>query len=148
MFENRVKHRLGEGRAVWGVSVPDASDIVAKMTLDCDIDFLWIDLEHRPYGTHEVRWIPILCRQAGCTPMIRVPGLDPNWIKKALDIGANTIMVPQINTAEEARLAVEYAKYTPDGSRGVSPLWTTFMHVSWPDYLPVANQETCVIVQI
>ncbi|HAA67635.1 MAG TPA: host specificity protein, partial [Planctomycetaceae bacterium] len=79
MFENRVKHRLGEGRAVWGVSVPDASDIVAKMTIDCDIDFLWIDLEHRPYGTHEVRWIPILCRQAGCTPMIRVPGLDPNW---------------------------------------------------------------------
>ena len=148
MFENRVKHRLGEGRAVWGASVPDASDIVAKMTIDCDIDFLWIDLEHRPYGTHEVRWIPILCRQAGCTPMIRVPGLDPNWIKKALDIGANTVMVPQINTAEEARLAVEYAEYPPDGSRGVSPLWTTFMNVSWQDYLPVANQETCVIVQI
>ncbi|HAA71098.1 MAG TPA: 4-hydroxy-2-oxo-heptane-1,7-dioate aldolase, partial [Planctomycetaceae bacterium] len=46
------------------------------------------------------------------------------------------------------RLAVEYAKYPPDGSRGVSPLWTTFMNVSWQDYLPVANQETCVIVQI
>ena len=130
MFENRVKHRLGDGRAVWGASVPDASDIVAKLTIDCDVDFLWIDLEHRPYGTHEVRWIPILCRQAGCSSMIRVPGLDPNWIKKALDIGADTAMVP------------------PAGSRGVSPLWTTFMNVDWQDYLPVANQETCVIVQI
>ena len=80
--------------------------------------------------------------------MVRVPGLDPIWIKKALDIGANTIMVPQINTADEAKRAVDFAKYPPEGSRGVSPLWTTLMDVSWDDYLPAANQEVCVVVQI
>ena len=80
--------------------------------------------------------------------MIRVAGLDSERIKKALDIGANTIMVPQVDTAEDARLAVEYAKYPPDGSRGISPLWTQFMDVSWDDYLPQANAETCVVVQI
>ena len=80
--------------------------------------------------------------------MVRVPGLDSSWIKKALDIGANTIMVPQINTAEEAQRAVEFAKYPPDGSRGISPLWTALMDVTWDDYLPAANEETCVVVQI
>ena len=148
MFENRVKQRLANGGAAWGAAVPDASEFVAKATIDCDVDFLWIDLEHRAYGTQEVRWLPILCRQAGCVPMIRVPGLDPSWIKKSLDIGANTIMVPQINTADEAKRAVEYAKYPPAGSRGISPTWTALMDVTWDDYLPAANDETCVVVQI
>ena len=148
MFTNRVKKLLSEGRAAWGAGIPDASEFVAKMTVNCDVDFVWIDLEHRPYGPHEVRWIPIICRQAGCAPMIRVPGLDPIWIKKALDIGANTIMVPQVNTADEAKRAVEYAKYPPDGSRGITPLWTMQMDVTWDDYLPAANDETCIVVQI
>jgi len=148
MFKSRIKQRLSEDHAVWGAAIPDDSEIVAKLTVNCDVDFLWIDLEHRAYGTNEVRWIPILCRQVGCTPMIRVPGLDSIWIKKALDIGASAIMVPQINTSEEAKRAVEFAKYPPAGSRGISPMWTSLMDVSWDDYLPVANDETCVIVQI
>ena len=69
-------------------------------------------------------------------------------IKKALDIGANCVMIPQVNTADEARRAVQYAKYPPQGSRGISPLWTFFMDVAWDDYLPAANDDTCVIVQI
>jgi len=148
MFENRVKKCFLESRVAVGTAVPDASELIAKLAINCRIDFLWIDLEHRPYGTHEVRWMPILCRQAGCSAMIRVPGLDPIWIKKALDVGADTIMVPQINTAEEARRAVEYAKYPPQGSRGISPMWTILMDVAWDDYLPAANAETAVVVQI
>ena len=148
MFENKVKQLLSNGKAAWGAGLPDASDVMAKLSVNTGIDFLWIDLEHRPYSVHEVRWVPIICRAAGCMPMIRVPGLDPLHIKKALDIGANTIMVPQVNTAEEARLAVQYAKYPPDGIRGISPQWTVLMDISWDDYLPAANDETCIIVQI
>ena len=148
MFENRIKKCLADGGLALGAAAPDRSEFVAKMSIDCGIDFLWIDLEHRPYGTHEVRWLPILCRQSGCAPMIRVPGLDPVWIKKALDVGANTIMVPQVNTADEAKRAVEYAKYPPEGSRGITPLWTTFMGITWDEYLPAANEETAVVVQI
>jgi len=148
MFQNRVKTLLAESRGVWGVSLPDASDLMAKLSVDTGIDFLWVDLEHRPFDAYEVRWVPILCRQKGCACVVRVAGLDPQLIKKALDIGADTIMIPQVNTAEEARLAVQYAKYPPLGSRGISPLWTIFMDVPWDDYLPAANQETCVIVQV
>jgi 2-keto-3-deoxy-L-rhamnonate aldolase RhmA len=147
-FINPVKQAFDDGRVAWGVGLLDCSDILAKLSVDTGPEFLWIDLEHRAYGPNEVRWVPIICRQAGVSPMIRVPGLDSNWIKKALDIGASTIMVPQIDTAEEARLAVEYCKYPPEGSRGVSPLWPMMMDVDWSDYLPVANAETAVIVQI
>jgi len=148
VFENNVKKLLAASGAAWGASLPDASDLMAKFTVNTGVDFLWVDLEHRPYETDAVRWIPIICRGKGCACVIRVAGLDPQLIKKALDIGANCVMIPQVNTADEARRAVQYAKYPPHGSRGVSPLWTFFMDVSWDDYLPAANDETCVIVQI
>ena len=147
-FESRIKRLLSAGKAAWGIAALDESEFSAKLAINCDPDFFWIDLEHRPYGFNEVRWLPILCRQVGVAALIRVPGLDPVDIKKALDIGASAIMIPQIGTADEAKRAVEYAKYPPQGSRGITPTWTTYMDVSWDDYLPVANDETCVVVQI
>jgi 4-hydroxy-2-oxoheptanedioate aldolase len=148
MFENKVKKLLAEGKAAWGASLPDASELIAKLTVDTGVDFLWTDIEHRPFDIYEVRWVPMICRRKGCVPVVRVAGLDPQLIKKALDVGASAIMVPQVNNAAEARRAVEYARYPPEGSRGVSPLWPIFMDVSYDDYLPHANAETCVIVQI
>jgi 4-hydroxy-2-oxoheptanedioate aldolase len=148
MFESKVKRLLSQGQPAWGASLPDASELIAKLTVDTGVDFLWIDIEHRPFDTFEIRWIPMICRQKGCVPLVRVAGLDPQQIKKALDIGASAIMVPQVNTADEARLAVQYAKYPPQGTGGVSPLWPIFLDVSYDDYLPAANAETCIVVQI
>ena len=148
MFENKVKQLLARGQPAWGGSLLDASDLLAKLTVDTGVDFLWVDLEHRPFDIFEVRWVPLICRMKGCVCLMRVPGLDPMQIKKVLDMGASAVMVPQVNTAEEARLAVQYAKYPPQGSRGVSPLWPLFLDVSYDDYLPAANDETCVVVQI
>ena len=147
-FENKIKKLVRSGKAAWGASLPDASEFIAQLTVDTGVDFLWIDIEHRAYGVRAVQWIPIICRRKACEPMVRVAGLDPQLIKKALDVGASTIMVPQINNAEEARRAVQYAKYPPEGTRGVSPIWTFYMDVSYDEYLPRANQETCVVVQI
>jgi 2-keto-3-deoxy-L-rhamnonate aldolase RhmA len=148
VFDNRVKKLLAQGKAAFGAALPDASELLAKFTVDTGIDFLWVDLEHRPYDAVDVRWVPIICRRKDVVCMIRVAGLDPQLFKKALDTGANAIMVPQVNNAEEARLAVQYSKYPPEGTRGVSPLWTFFMDVSYDDYLPNANKETAVVVQI
>ncbi len=148
MFENKIKTLLSQGEIALGVAMPDASEILAKLSVDTGVDFLWVDLEHRPYGINEVKNLPLIARRKGCMPMIRVPGLDQIHFKKALDIGANTIMVPQINNAEEARLAVQYAKYPPEGTRGVSPDWTLFMDLTFDDYLPYANQETAIVAQI
>ncbi len=148
MFEIKMKERLSQGKVAWGVSLPDCSEIIAQCLIDTGVDFLWIDSEHRPWDSWEIRMIPTLCRSKGCAPMIRVGGLDSTLIKKSLDIGASAIMVPQVNNAEEAALAVQYSKYPPEGTRGVSPLWPSFLGVSWDDYFSIANRETCVVVQI
>ena len=129
MFKNRVKEILKSGKTAWGGAISDDSDLAAKATIDTGIDFLWIDLEHRAYGVSEIRWIPILCRRQNCVPMIRVAGLDAQLIKKALDSGASAVMIPQINNPEEAIKAVQYSKYPPEGTRGISPFWTAFEDV-------------------
>jgi len=148
VFENKVKKLLSQGQAAWGAGLLDSSLLMAKLTVNTGIDFLWIDTEHSVYGLDSIFMLPVICRMNGCVPLVRVATLDPGLIKKALDIGASAIMIPQVNNAAEARLAVRYAKYPPEGTRGVSPTWTIFMDVSYSDYLPAANEETCVIVQV
>lgn len=147
-FENPVKQKLARGEAVWGTSALVADPFAWQLVLSVGPDFLWMDTEHSPYGANDFGLVPILARQQGCMPMIRVAGIDSSQIKKALDAGASSIMVPQVNNAEEARAVVRAAKYPPEGARGVSPGWTFYMNVSWDDYLPHANKETCVVVQV
>lgn len=144
----KLKQLLATGEPVWGASLPEASNLMASMTCDAGVDFLWIETEHVPYGAESIAMMPVLCRLKGCAPLVRVAGLDSTLIKKALDIGASGIVIPQIETAEEARLAVKFCKYPPEGTRGISPMWTFHVGVSWTDYLPLANSESCVILQI
>ncbi len=147
-FENPVKVKLARGEAVWGASAMVADTFACQLTIATGIDFLWIDTEHAPFAPEDVGLVPLLARQQGCSPMIRVAGLDASLIKKSLDAGASTIMIPQVNNAEETRAAVRFSKYAPEGTRGVSPGWTFYANVSWDDYLPRANKETCVVVQV
>jgi 4-hydroxy-2-oxoheptanedioate aldolase len=148
MPENLVKQKLASGKAVWGAASGVADELANQLTISTGIDFLWIDTEHSSFGLDDVRLLPVLARQQSCMPLIRVAGLDSNLIKKALDLGASGVMIPQVNDAAEAVSAVKASKYPPEGTRGVSPLWTFHMNVSWSDYLPVANDEVCVVVQI
>ena len=148
MFENPVKQKLARGEAAFGASAGVAAEFAGQIAISTGVDFLWIDTEHSPFAIEDVGQVPVLARRNGCMPMIRVAGLDPNLIKKALDAGASAVMIPQVNNAEEAALAVRAAKYPPQGTRGVSPNWTFYMNIAWDDYLPWANRETCVVVQV
>jgi 4-hydroxy-2-oxoheptanedioate aldolase len=148
MFENPVKQKLARGEAAWGVSAGVFDEFACQIAVSTGPDFLWIDTEHSPFAVEDVRQMPMLARRAGCMPMIRVAGLDPNLIKKALDSGASAVMLPQINNAAEAELAVRAAMYPPEGTRGVSPNWTYYLKISWDDYLPCANRETLMVTQV
>jgi 4-hydroxy-2-oxoheptanedioate aldolase len=148
LFQNRVKEKLKSGVTAWGASTMGTSPLAAKLTATTGVDFVWIDTEHASFGAESIEMLPPVVRQADVMPMIRVAGLDPWLIKKALDIGAQGIMIPQVDNAEQAKLAVRYAKYPPQGSRGISPMWTFYNDVDWGKYLPVANDEIMVIVQV
>ena len=148
MFENPVKQKLAAGGVAFGAVVLAPNPLVMQYAINAGPDFIWIETEHTPFGTESVECLPVMARRKGITPMIRICNLDAGLIKKALDVGASTLMIPQVESADEARRIVNYAKYPPQGSRGVSPMWTFYMDVPWKDYLPVANEETMIVVQI
>lgn len=111
-------------------------------------DFLVVDMEHAPVDTPQM--VDIL-RAVGCTPasyLVRLPWNDMVMVKRALDVGAQSVMLPFVQNADEAARAVSYAKYPPAGVRGVAGLHRASRYSTVPNYLKVANDEICVVVQI
>jgi 2-keto-3-deoxy-L-rhamnonate aldolase RhmA len=143
-----LKEKLKKGELVLGCALDEVSMGVTTATCNLDIDFLWMDTEHRPYGTEALNMLPIIARRAGVAPLIRVAWNDPALIKKAYDVGAVAVMVPQITTAEEAAKAVEYAFYPPKGNRGVAPNWPRLAGEDYFKVIQTAIDETVLILQI
>jgi 4-hydroxy-2-oxoheptanedioate aldolase len=105
-------------------------------------------MEHVPI---EIADLAQILRAIGCTPadaVVRLAWNDQVLVKRALDAGAQTIMLPFVQTAEEARQAVSYAKYPPDGVRGVAAVHRGSRFGRAADYLKRANDEVAVIVQL
>ena len=148
MYPNPLKQKMKNGDLVLGTALPAPAENITAQICTTDIDFIWIDTEHAPYATEMVPTLPVIARQRGVAPMIRVAWNDPALIKKAYDVGAVAVMVPQVNTAEEAARAVDYARYPPSGNRGVSPNWPHLAGEDWGNVIRTANDETVLIVQI
>ncbi|MEX1021417.1 MAG: aldolase/citrate lyase family protein [Litorilinea sp.] len=148
MYPNPLKQKIKNGELILGTSLPALADHVATLTSKTDIDFLWIDTEHWPYGTESLGAIPVLIRRQGVAPLIRVAWNDPALIKKAIDAGAVAVMVPQVDTPEEAAQAVKNTYYPPLGERGVSPTWPLIAGEDWATVIRTANDETVLMVQI
>lgn len=112
-------------------------------------DFALLDMEH---GTATFQTLPHLIRAAnaaGICPVVRVPRGSDIWIDQALDVGAGAVMIPQIDTAEQARAAVSAAKFSPLGTRGTCRFVRSagFGAVPGGEYFSRA-QDTVVILQI
>jgi len=106
-YPHPLKQKLQQGELLLGTALPTPSAYATTATCQSGIDFLWFDTEHMPYGVEALEMLPVLARHQGVAPLIRVAGNDAQLIKKAYDVGAVAVMVPQINTAEEAARAVQ-----------------------------------------
>ncbi len=149
MYPNPLKKKLQNGEIVFGSGgIAGPSAHVAGFTISAGPDFIWIDTEHMPFGAEALDSICVNMRQRGVAPMIRVAWNDPGLIKKAYDVGAVAVMVPQVDDAKAAAHAVEYALYPPLGNRGISPMWTAIAGADWNEVITTANQETVLIVQL
>jgi len=148
MYPNPLRQKLAAGELVLGTVLSAPTAQVAGATCSSGIDFIWIDTEHSPYGSETIDAIVPIIRMRGVAPVIRVAWNDPALIKKAYDVGAVAVMVPQVNTVEEAKRAVEYARYPPLGQRGISPGWPQVVGHDWGDVIRSANDETVLILQL
>lgn len=148
MYPNPLKAKMQRGELVLGTGLPVHDIRIAAAIVGCGPDFVWIDHEHGPYDVPDLGYIPILFRQAGIAPMVRVAWNDPAYLKKAYDAGAVAVMVPQVNSVEEAKRAIEYAKYPPIGNRGIAPNWPSLAGVDAREVILSANDETVLILQM
>lgn len=148
MYPHPLKKKLKAGELVIGAYLPAFTAAIATQTAQTGVDFLWIDTEHMPFGAESLETVPVLVRNQGVAPVIRVAWNDPHLIKKAMDVGAAAIMVPQVNTPEEAARAVQYTFYPPLGQRGINPYWPQVAGEEWSKVVRTANEETVLLLQI
>ena len=147
---NPFKAWLRQGRATppLGSWLMAAAPATAEAMGLSGFDFLVVDMEHVPI---EFSDLAAMLRAIGCTPaqpVVRLAWNDPVLIKRALDAGSPTLMLPFVQTAEEARLAVAAAKYPPAGTRGVAAVHRGSRFGRATDYFKRVNDEIAVIVQL
>jgi len=114
------------------------------------IDGVWLDMEHQDYDYHDMANACLGCRAGGCDAMIRVRKEGMHSYFRALEVGANGIMVPHCMSAEEARYVVRNSRFNPVGMRGMDGIEAPADHSLMPmdEYMEMANRETFVVVQI
>ena len=140
------RKRLWARESLIGTMVTLPVPAIAEILADLGFDWLFVDGEHGPLETREI--LAILQAVGDRVPcLVRVPGAEEPPIKKALDLGAEGIIVPQVNTVEQAASVVRYARYAPVGSRGVGLARAHGYGLRFQEYLDAANQRVAVIVQ-
>src|SRR5687768_15894152 len=119
MKQNPVKARLKAGEAVVGSWLGIPSAVSARFMAQLGFDYLTVDMEHQPIDIETAAAMFATIAQAGGTPLARIPWNTAENVKRVLDCGAHGIVVPMVNTREEAEAAVRAAKYPPAGIRSV-----------------------------
>ena len=121
MVENHTKDRLARGELALGVGLRQARTVdIGKIMKTAGFDWLFIDMEHNAMGIDIATQIAVAAQDAGITPLVRVPGHEPFHASRALDGGAQGIVVPHVNTADEAAGAVAACRYPPLGHRSMT----------------------------
>ena len=139
------RQRLLDNELLIGTLIATASPENTESLASLGFDWLFIDAEHGAFSPNEV--VPMLQAAHDCPCLVRIPGPDEAWVKKILDSGADGIIVPQINTLDEAKAVINYAKYPPVGKRGVGLGRAHGYGKDFSTYLDQANQDTVIVLQ-
>ena len=146
---NHLKRRLAAGETLHGCWVGMADPYAAEMAATCGFDWLLIDGEHAPNDLRSTIAQVQVLEPSPSLPVVRLRDDDPARIKQVLDAGAQSLLIPMIETAEQAERAVRATRYPPEGFRGVgSSLARASRFSSIPDYLKTANDQICLILQV
>jgi len=151
MWENHAKAKLKAGESIRGIFINLDSIQAVELCGLLGFDFCLIDAEHAPFGPQYVEQMIRAADVSGMTPLVRVAQNERQVILRYLDVGAQGVQIPMVNTALQARAVVDATKYSPIGKRGLASVtrasrWGVGVQI--PDYVARANDETMVIVQV
>ena len=143
-----LRARLEHGDQLAGVFLQSPSPVSAEVVAALGLDFVCIETEHSPLGRETVHAVIGAARSGGTPALVRVADNAVIPIVSALDDGAAGVIVPRVDSAEEARGVVAAARFPPLGRRGVGPGRAAGYGRSVPEYFARANAEAVVAVQI
>ena len=146
MRPNTVLRQLRAGQPSIGTWLSLGSPLAAEQLTQAGFDWLNIEQEHAAVDATLTQYILQAISTGPSVPLVRVPWNGPDWIKRALDAGAYGVVVPMVNSRQEAELAVGACKYPPQGYRSIGGVRTRLY--GGPDYVKHANDEIAVILQI
>ena len=130
-----------------GTMLTIASGETAEVIAGCGFDWLFLDGEHGSLETADLRQM-IQAVSGRCHCLVRIPALSAVPIAKALDLGAAGIIVPQVNTAEQATRAVAYCNYPPQGTRGIGLARAHGYGATFDEYVGTANDQVLTVIQV
>lgn len=149
-MKNKTKAILKNGGIAMGHFVLEfATPGIGQMLANAGCDFAIFDMEHSSLTQENIRWSILSAKAAGVTPLVRVPYTEYFFMSRALDAGAEGVMVPRVETRDQTLKIVDSMKYPPEGNRGVA------FGIAHDDYkggdmgalAKRENKETLVIVQ-
>jgi len=144
-LKNPLKEKLNKGQAVIGTFVGIGHPDVTEWLSRCGFDWLLLDAEHAPLGFETLQRMMQAMNGASCVPLVRPQWNDTVVIKRILDIGAYGVLIPWVNSKEEAESAVRACRYPPKGIRGHGPRRAGMFDLA---YSETANDEILVSIQI
>lgn len=151
LLRNPVKEKLARGESVYSMTVRLVRTIdIAAIAHTAGFDSVYIDMEHSSFPLEAAGQICMACNHLGITPLVRVPGLDPHLIARAMDSGAMGIVVPSVQSADEARTAVNAVKHAPLGERSLAGAAPQLHYRSFPPDQTARELDhaSTVVVQI
>ena len=148
LARNPFKAALKANRAQIGLWSSLSSSYTVEVIAGAGFDWLLLDMEHSPNDLESLLGQLQAAAPYPSHPVVRVPWNDMVAIKRVLDVGAQSLLVPYVSTAQEATAAVSYTRYPPRGVRGVagSTRATRFGRIK--DYARRAHAEICLLVQV
>src|SRR5450759_2139054 len=144
---NHFKHAIAAGRTPIRHWCSFLTNHTVEVLSRAGLGWLLLDMEHSPNDMGSLHTQLMAMAGGTATPVVRPPWNDMVMIKRCLDVGAQTLLLPYVQSAEEAANAVAYTRFPPDGLRGVASSTRAAGFGRIKDYLNIAHRELCVLVQ-
>lgn len=145
---NKLKSLIESGQPAIGSWISSIDPYVVELTADLGFDWLLIDTEHTPLSRDNLRSIFTAMRGSTSTPVVRLSSKTLDHFQTALDLGAQGVVVPMVNSRADAVQAVRFCRYPPAGIRGFAPIRASRYLENLNEYVSTANSTISLIVQM
>ena len=146
--QNPFKRAIKAGKPQIGLWSTLSSSYTVEVVAGAGFDWLLLDTEHSPVDIENLLTQLQAAAPYASHPIVRIPWNDMVTVKRVLDIGAQTLLVPYVQNVEEARNAVAHTRYPPAGVRGVAGTTRATRFGRVKEYAKRAHEELCVLVQV